>query len=92
MDKKIIELKKEYQLYAQKKGFKLNSNTLLVDGLLKKMIENEEKYGYRYCPCRPINGNHEDDQKKVCPCFFSDSEIIKNGRCHCGLFENNEKN
>jgi len=86
MDKKISELEKNYQDYAQKKSFKLNPNKVLIDGLLKKMNENEEKYGCRYCPCRPLTGNFEEDNKKICPCFWHEKEITETGHCHCGLF------
>ena len=83
---KVSNLINEYRAYAKKKGIKLNSSEVLISGLLRKMIENEEKYGYRYCPCRPINGNPEDDKKKICPCSWHEKEISENGHCHCGLF------
>jgi ferredoxin-thioredoxin reductase catalytic subunit len=72
--------------YAESQGFKLNPDEKVVTALLQGLIKNEEKYGHRYCPCRPVTGNREEDRLKVCPCFWHRAEIENTGRCHCGLF------
>ena len=77
---------KEYEEYAQKFGFKLNPNREIVERIIKGLLENEKKYGFRYCPCRRISGNLEDDKPKICPCVYHREEIEKGGRCLCGLF------
>ena len=80
---KIIQ---SYQAYAEKNGFKLNPDRETVERLIKGMLENEKKYGARYCPCRRITGNPEDDKSKICPCHWHREEIERDGHCFCGLF------
>ena len=81
-----ILLIKEYEEYAQKNGFKLNPDREVVNRLIKGLLENEKKYGKRYCPCRRIIGNPEEDKEKICPCKFMQEEIEKDGHCLCQLF------
>jgi thioredoxin len=82
----IEKIIKNYQEYAEKNGFKLNPNREVVERLVKGLLNNEKKYGKRYCPCRRVTGNKEEDEKNVCPCAFHLDEIEKNGHCFCGLF------
>ncbi len=85
-DEKIKKLFKEYQALAEKKGLKLNSDKKLVESLMRGLLENEKKYGTRYCPCRRVTGNKEEDEPKICPCQFLEKEIKEKGQCLCGLF------
>ena len=55
-------------MYAEKNGFQLNPGREAVERLIKGMLENEKEYGARYCPCRRITGNPEEDEPKICPC------------------------
>jgi len=82
----IDEIIKNYQEYAEKNGFKLNPDREVVERLIKGMLENEKKFGERYCPCRRVTGNKEEDKGKICPCQFMRKEIEEQGRCLCGLF------
>ncbi len=74
LDSKIVEKKavndliEEYRKYAADNNFELNSNKDLVESLAKALLTNEKKYGERYCPCRKISGNREEDKKNICPC------------------------
>lgn len=77
---------KNYQEYAERNGFKLNPNREVVERLIKGMLENEKKFGERYCPCRRITGNPEEDKPKICPCQWHREEIERDGHCFCGLF------
>ena len=89
IDKKpedIEEIIKNYQEYAEKNGFKLNPNREVVGRLIKGMLENEKRFGERYCPCRRITGNKEEDKGKICPCHWHQEEIERDGHCVCGLF------
>ncbi len=83
------ELIKEYEDYAKKSGFSLNSNRKIVEGIVKLLLEKEEKLGERFCPCRRVTGNTEEDRKIICPCQYHKEEIDKDGKCHCGLFVKN---
>jgi len=55
-------------VYAEKNGFQLNPGREAVERLIKGMLENEKEYGARYCSCRRITGNPEEDEPKICPC------------------------
>ncbi|MFH1451118.1 MAG: thioredoxin [bacterium] len=83
---RIDELTRESADYAQKNGFQLNSNKEIVERIINGLLENEKKHGEKYCPCRRITGNHEEDVKKICPCYYHKEEIKNDGKCFCGLF------
>ena len=83
---KIIQ---SYQEYAEKNGFKLNPNRETVERLVKGLLKNEKECGFRYCPCRRISGNPEEDKPKICPCQWHKEEIERDGHCFCGLFVKN---
>jgi ferredoxin-thioredoxin reductase catalytic subunit len=85
-DKQIEKLIAEYQEYAKKEGFKLNPNEAVVRGVVKRMLDIEEKNGERYCPCRRQTGNAEEDKQIICPCTHHKDEVEKDGHCHCFLF------
>ena len=80
------EIIKNYSEYAQKNGFQLNPDKKNVARVINGLLENEKKTGKRYCPCRRLSGDQEEDSKKICPCIYHKEEIAKDGRCYCGLF------
>lgn len=82
----IEKLIKEYEEYAEKNGYSLNSERKIVEIIIKGLLEKEEKFGARFCPCRRITGDKKEDEKIICPCQFMREEIEKNGKCLCGLF------
>lgn len=86
MKGKIEEAIKEYREYAESQGISLNPDEKVVQALVKGLLEREEKFGARFCPCRRITGNQEEDKKIICPCFYHLQEIKDNGKCLCGLF------
>lgn len=90
MVSRFEEVLKEAEEYAKSKGFRLNPNKKIVEMLINELIKNEKKHGARYCPCRPLSGNPEEDKKKICPCFWHEEEIKKQGHCHCTLFVSQE--
>jgi len=87
----IKEIIQEYREYAKKQGFLLNPEQNVVENIAKGLLEREQKFGKRFCPCRRITGNKEEDEKIICPCFWHLQEIKEKGKCLCGLFvrENN---
>lgn len=87
MERDIEKVIKEYEQYAHVHGFKLNSDKGAVEKIVRGLLENEQKYGKKYCPCRRVVGNEEEDRSKVCPCLWHKEELDKRGRCFCGLFE-----
>jgi ferredoxin-thioredoxin reductase catalytic subunit len=84
--KRIEELIKKSEEYANKQGFKLNPDRRIVEGTVKGLLFNEKKYGALYCPCRRVTENKEEDEKIICPCIYHEDEIKKMGHCHCRLF------
>jgi len=85
-DKKVENLIESYRKYAEVNGFKLNPDKKVIERLVNGLLENEKKYGARYCPCRRVTGNKEEDRPKICPCQFMRNEIEEQGHCLCGLF------
>jgi ferredoxin-thioredoxin reductase catalytic chain len=83
---KIDKLIREYQEYAEKNGFVLNPNEKIVRMIVSGLLEKEKGLGARFCPCRKISGNKEEDKKIICPCAYHLEEIKKQGSCSCGLF------
>lgn len=86
MEEKAEKLTKEYENYAAKNDFLLNPNKKIADGIVRSLLLREEKFGSRYCPCRRMTGNKEEDKKIICPCAFHQDEIEKIGHCLCNLF------
>lgn len=76
----------EYAEYAKQNGFQLNPDKGVVERIAKGLLANEKKYGQRYCPCRRVAGNLEEDKSKICPCVYHREEIERLGHCLCGLF------
>jgi ferredoxin-thioredoxin reductase catalytic chain len=63
----IIE---NYKKWAEKNGFSINPNKKVVEFLVKSLLDREQKFGKRYCPCRRITGNKKEDEQIVCPCIY----------------------
>jgi ferredoxin-thioredoxin reductase catalytic subunit len=82
----IEDLKKEYELYATKHGLKLNPDKDLVEKILRALLMREQKLGHRYCPCRIVTGDAEEDKKIICPCAHTLEEVEQKGECLCRLF------
>ena len=80
------ELKKVSERYAESQNFKLNLDKKITESIIRGLLANEKKFGYRYCPCRAVTGNKEMDRKIICPCVFHKDEIKRMGHCLCGLF------
>ena len=77
---------KECDEYDKNNGFQLNPDKKTVERIISGLLKNEEKYGEKYCPCRRVSGNKEEDIKKVCPCAWHKDEISKDGHCICNLY------
>jgi ferredoxin-thioredoxin reductase catalytic subunit len=72
--------------YANKAGYRLNPDPEALDGIIDGLVENVEKHGKRYCPCRIITGDKTIDSEGICPCKAHKEEIEKDGSCHCELY------
>ncbi|MBN2330533.1 MAG: ferredoxin:thioredoxin reductase [Candidatus Aenigmarchaeota archaeon] len=86
MDGKVEKMVEWYKGYAKRSGFRLNPDMKIVEAICLGLLANEQKHGARYCPCRMVTGDKEEDKKIVCPCVYHKDEIKKMGHCHCRLF------
>ncbi len=80
------ELKRFSEEHAKEKGFRLQPDEGLLDTILGGLLRNEEKHGFRYCPCRRVTGKQEQDEKIICPCIYHEEEVKNDGHCKCFLF------
>jgi ferredoxin-thioredoxin reductase catalytic subunit/rubredoxin len=67
-------------------GYHLNPDVDFTKELIKGLIVNEKRYGYRACPCRLASGKKEEDLDIVCPCDYRDSDLNDYDACYCGLY------
>ena len=81
--KQILEASKRY---ADAKNFILNPDPPRLGEVIAGLAANQEKYGYRFCPCRTDTGDLKKDKDKICPCKWHLDEIKRDGLCLCRLF------
>jgi len=72
--------------YADSLGIQLNNDKEFVLDILDGLLKNEERYGYRSCPCRLASGLKERDEDIICPCRYRDDDIRDFGSCYCSLY------
>jgi ferredoxin-thioredoxin reductase catalytic subunit/rubredoxin len=83
------EIDKLYErLYreAEAGGYHLNPDAGFAKELVKGLITNERRYGYRACPCRLASGNKADDLDIICPCDYRDPDVTEYNACYCALY------
>lgn len=78
--------------FTEKNEFQVNPDKEKVTMLLDGIFSNEQNQGLKYCPCRLITKDFEEDLKLVCPCNFLIHDTYKAiGECWCGLFVRRKK-
>ena len=77
-------LKKE----AVEGGYRFNPDTEFTKNLVRGLLRNEQRYGYRACPCRLASGKNAEDLDIICPCDYRDADISEFGACYCSLYVN----
>ena len=82
----IQKLIEEYKQHAEREGFLLNPDEKRVQNIVKALLKKEERFGERYCPCRVMTGDKEEDKKIICPCIYHKDEVKNDGHCICWLF------
>lgn len=83
----IADLKEYMGPFAERLGYKFNTETEFVDEVLESELEILERDGDVYCPCRVRTGDPKEDLKIVCPCIpFYRDEFAGIRKCWCGLF------
>lgn len=71
---------------AKQGGYNLNPDADFVRGLVKGLLINERRYGYRACPCRLASGEKAEDLDLICPCDYRDADVTEFGACYCALY------
>lgn len=82
VDRVYAILKKD----ASDGGYWLSPDTEFVRNLIRGLLKNEQRYGYRACPCRLAAGRKADDLDIICPCDYRDSDLEDHGACYCALY------
>jgi ferredoxin-thioredoxin reductase catalytic subunit len=91
MDDKVGEKELKIQLKKlraalQGSGYYLNPDVDLTKDLMRGLLINEQRYGYRSCPCRLASGTKEEDIDIICPCDYRDADLNEYGTCYCALY------
>lgn len=76
------KLKKE----AERSGYFLNPDIEFAKELVKGLLVNEKRYGYRNCPCRLSKGDKTEDLDIICPCDYRDADLNEHDACYCALY------
>ena len=76
----------ELNMEAKSGGYHLNPDSEFAKELVKGLLVNEERYGYRVCPCRLASGVKEEDLDIICPCDYRDADLTEYGACYCALY------
>jgi len=82
-EKRILKISQDY---AKKAGFRMNKDKKQLGLILKGLKANDDKFGFRYCPCRIVTGNFDKDRLIICPCIYHKKEIADMGHCLCRFF------
>ena len=82
VDKLYEILKKE----AEDGGYRFNPDVAFTKSLVYALLQNEQRYGYRCCPCRLAADNKEEDLDIICPCYYRDQDVAEYGACYCALY------
>jgi ferredoxin-thioredoxin reductase catalytic subunit len=71
---------------AEAASYHLNPDVAFTKDLVRGLLVNEKRYGYRSCPCRLADGDREKDLDIICPCDYRDPDLIDWGACYCALY------
>jgi ferredoxin-thioredoxin reductase catalytic subunit len=82
VDTVYATLKKE----AEAGGYRLNPDVEFTKNLVRGLLKNEQRYGYRACPCRLAAGKKDVDLDIICPCDYRDPDLNDFGACYCALY------
>jgi ferredoxin-thioredoxin reductase catalytic subunit len=71
---------------AESGGYFLNPDVDFTKNLVRGLLKNEQRYGYRACPCRLASGIKTEDLDIICPCNYRDPDLDEFGACYCALY------
>jgi ferredoxin-thioredoxin reductase catalytic chain len=87
---KVDAIYKRLNQDAEASGYHLNPDQEFTRGLVEGLLINEERYGYRACPCRLATGDKQRDLDIICPCDYRDPDLVDWGACYCALYVSEE--
>ncbi len=83
----IEDLKEYMGPFAERLGYKFNTEEEFVNEVLESEIRILEESGDVFCPCRVRSGDPKEDLQIVCPCIpFWREQFAGLRKCWCGLF------
>lgn len=85
-DEEVDRLYRQIDRDAESGGYHLHPDEGFTRGLVRGLLQNERRYGYRSCPCRLAMGTKEADLDIVCPCDYRDPDLAEYGACYCALY------
>jgi len=85
---KVDALYEQLDREAEASGYHLNHDEEFTRGLVEGLLTNEQRYGYRACPCRLASGEKQEDLDIICPCDYRDPDVAEFGACYCRLYVN----
>jgi len=71
---------------AEEGGYCVNPDADFARGLVSGLLINQQRYGYRSCPCRLAGGKKDEDLDIICPCDYRDQDVVEFGACYCALY------
>jgi ferredoxin-thioredoxin reductase catalytic chain len=89
-DEAVGRLHQRLDSDAEKGGYHLNPDTDVTKELVRGLLTNESRYGYRACPCRLAVGEKTEDLDIICPCDYRDADLNEFGACYCSLYVSKE--
>lgn len=85
-EERVLDVWKRLATEALEAGYNVNPDDAFARDLVRGLLENEERYGYRACPCRLASGVVDEDLDIVCPCDYRDADLDEYGTCYCALY------
>lgn len=82
MQEEINRLYEQLKREAESGGYHLNPDVEFTKELVRGLLTNEKRYGYRACPCRLASGNKNDDLDIICPCDYRDPDLTDFNTCY----------
>ncbi len=89
-DEEVEKLYARLDREAKHGGYNLNPDAEFTKGLVRGLIVNERRYGYKACPCRLAADDRKQDLDIICPCYYRDPDVLEYGACYCALYVSNE--
>ena len=87
---KVEALRVALERDADAGGYHLNPDSEFSSALAEGLLVNEDRFGYRSCPCRLASGDAGEDLDIVCPCDYRDADLAEWGACYCALYVSGE--